>query len=123
MVAPGLLGSGPLQLVIDMLRAAAGSISASDVLKALLTRAGEEETGFAADLFAAITTAAAATSGTCDGIDSGVGGLSSQVRAGETWSMDLLWWHISRNSLRHRLDSVFGNDVSLQAIVMLGHAL
>lgn len=83
MVAPGRLGSGPLQLVIEMLRAAAGSVPAFDVLETLLARPGEDGTAFAADLFAAITTVAAATSGACGGGDSGGSGLCLQVRKGE----------------------------------------
>lgn len=89
MVAPGLLGSGPLQLVIDMLRAAAGSVPAFDVLEALLKRPGEDGTAFAADLFASITTVAAATSGACGGGDNGGSGLCVQVREEETWCVDL----------------------------------
>lgn len=80
MIPPGLLGSGPLRAVIDMLNSAKGGVTASSILAGLLERPGEEGPALAADFFAAfVAAAAAAASGEIDGGDNGGTGLRSRV--------------------------------------------
>lgn len=71
MISPGLLGSGPIRVVIDMVGAANGSVTASDVLSGLLQTRGEEGPALAADMFAAFIAAATVTSGRTEGGDGG----------------------------------------------------
>lgn len=92
MVSPGLLGSGPLRTVIDMVTAADGRVTASGILGGLLEGPGDEGPALAADFFAALVAAAAAVaSGEPDRGDNGGTGLRSQVCSCvqvllETWS-------------------------------------
>ncbi|CAM9924413.1 unnamed protein product [Scytosiphon promiscuus] len=86
MISPGLLGSGPIRVVIDMIGAAKGRATASDVLSGLLDTRGEEGPALAADMFAAFTAAATVTSGRTEGGDEG-GALRSRVVA---WLSDAL---------------------------------
>lgn len=80
MISPGLLGSGPLRAVVDMLNSAKGCVNASDILASLQARPGEKGPALAADFFAAfVAAAAAAASGEADGANNGVAGLRSQV--------------------------------------------
>lgn len=82
MISPGLLGSGPLRTVIDMVIAANGRVTTSDILGGLLERPGEEGPALAADFFAALVAAAAAVaSGEADRGDGGGSGLRPQVRS------------------------------------------
>lgn len=78
MVSPGLLGSGPMRVMMDMLRAAEGSVGASDILGGLLARPGEEGYALAADLFAAFVAGDCATFS--ENVRGDGSGLRSQVR-------------------------------------------
>lgn len=79
MISPGLLGSGPIRAVIDMLGAAKGYVTASDLLVGLLQRPGAEGPAVAADIFAAFVAAAAAEGGQAEGGDNGLSDLRSRV--------------------------------------------
>eukprot|EP00752_Nemacystus_decipiens_P015153 g13499.t1 len=82
MISPGLLGSGPLRTVIDMLTSANGRVTASDVLGGLLERPGGEGPALAADFFAALVAAASAVaSEEVDRGDNERTGLLSQTTA------------------------------------------
>lgn len=78
MVSPGLLGSGPMRIMIDMLEAAEGSAAATDLLGGLLVKPGEEGPALAADLFAAFVTGDPAT--VSESVSDDGSGLRSQVR-------------------------------------------
>lgn len=78
MISPGLLGSGPMRVMIDLLRAAEGSAAASDILGGLLARPGEEGPALAADLFAAFVAGDCAT--ISESVRGDGSGLRSQVR-------------------------------------------
>ncbi|CAM9873686.1 unnamed protein product [Ectocarpus fasciculatus] len=80
MVSPGLLGSSPIRVVIDMLTAAKGCLTASDLLAGLLERPerpGDRGPSLAADIFAAFIAASAAANGRTAGDDNEVGDLRS----------------------------------------------
>ena len=80
MISPGLLGAGPLRTVIDMITAANGHLTASDILGGLLENPGDEGPALAAEFFAALVAAAAAVaSGETDRGDNGRACLRSQV--------------------------------------------
>lgn len=81
MISPGLLGSGPVRTVIDMLNSSNGRVLSSDVLAGLVEEPGDEGPALAADFFAALVAAAAAVaSGEADRGDNGGTALRSQVR-------------------------------------------
>lgn len=81
MISPGLLGSGPLRTVIDMLNSAEGRVATSDILDGLLERPDEEGPALAAEFFAAVVaTAAAAASGETNGSNNEGTGSRSWVR-------------------------------------------
>ncbi|CAM9243868.1 unnamed protein product, partial [Hapterophycus canaliculatus] len=69
MISPGLLGSGPMRVLIDMVGAAKGCVTTSMVLSGLLETQGEEGPALAADMFAAFIAAATATSERTEGSD------------------------------------------------------
>lgn len=77
MISPGLLCSGPVRTVVDMLNSANGRVTASDVLAGVLQRPGDGGPALAADVFAAFV--AAAASGEAERGDSEGAGLRSQV--------------------------------------------
>lgn len=54
MVSPGLLSAGPIRLVMDMIHAAQGTVTVSDVLSGLLSRPGGDGPALTADMVAAI---------------------------------------------------------------------
>lgn len=80
MIPSGLLGSGPVRVVIDMLSASEGVVAVSHLLGGLLARPGEEGPTFAADLFAALVAADAEASAGPESGSSGGGALHAQVR-------------------------------------------
>ncbi|CBN78757.1 expressed unknown protein [Ectocarpus siliculosus] len=77
MVSPGLLGSSPIRVVIDMLTAAKDCLTASDLLTGLLEVPGDDGPALAADVFAAFIAASAAGNGRTAGGDNEVGDLRS----------------------------------------------
>lgn len=84
MISPGMMKSSPIRLVIDMIKAACGTVSIADVMSGLLSRSGDEGPALAADMFAAIVGSetaviAAGGSGCCDAGDEN---LREQVREG-----------------------------------------
>eukprot|EP00903_Cladosiphon_okamuranus_P018376 g16903.t2 len=82
MISPGLLGSGPVRTVIDMLNSANGRVTSSDVLTGLIDGPGDEGPALAADFFAALVAAAAAVAiGETDSVDNGGTILRSQATA------------------------------------------
>ncbi|CAB1117932.1 unnamed protein product [Ectocarpus sp. CCAP 1310/34] len=77
MVSPGLLGSSPIRVVIDMVTAAKGCLTASDLLAGLLEGPSDDGPALAADVFAAFIAASAAENGRPAGGDNEVGDLRS----------------------------------------------
>lgn len=80
MISPGLLGSGPVRVVIDMVGAAKGNATESCVLSGLLETGGEEGPALAADMFAAFIAAETATSESAS--RSRVSGPGTRVKIG-----------------------------------------
>ena len=86
MISPGLLGSGPVRTVIDMLNSANGCVTASDVLAGLVEGRGDEGAALATDFFAALVAAVAGAAGREAGRgDSGGASLRSQVSRCRCW--------------------------------------
>lgn len=80
MISPGLLGAGPVRVMIDMLREANGPVTASEVLRGLAARPGQDGPASAADFFSAIVSAEARARAGSDGDDAARSGLRAQVR-------------------------------------------